>query len=150
MLHCDDNAPMRKKLFIAQIVRQEIKKGYIALLSVMLISAIGITIMIALIATGVNASKTDFSLQQSGGARAMASSCAEEALQKILETSTTSAVGNLIIASGTCSYLITSSSSIVTINATGFLGTVTSKIKVVIATTSPAIILSSWEEVADF
>ena len=132
-------------------VQQEARKGYIALISVILISAIGLSIMLSVIATGIDASKTDFSLQQSGGARSMASSCAEEALEKILETSTTSSNGALTIASGTCVYLITSTNGQnITINSTGFLGTVTSKIQVVIASTSPSITLSSWEEVADF
>lgn len=131
---------------------QEYRQGYIALISVILMSALGLGIMLSVVASGVNASRTDFSLQQSGGARSLASSCAEEALQKILETSTTSSNGNLTIGSGTCSYLITSTSSgqIISIHSTGVLGTVTSKIKVVLATTTPGITLSSWEEVADF
>ena len=141
---------MKKKLASRVLLHTEITRGYIALISVILISALGVAIMVATIASGISASKTDFSLQQSGSARSMAVSCAEEALQKILETATTSSTGNLTIASGTCSYLITSSSSIITINSSGFLGTVTSKIKVVIASTSPSITLSSWEEVADF
>jgi hypothetical protein len=126
------------------------REGYVALLSVILIAAIGVAIMVSVIATGITSSKTDFSLQQAGGARSMASSCAEEALQKVLETGTASSSGNLTIASGTCSYSITSSSSILTIKATGVLGTVVSKIKVVIASTTPSITLSSWEEVSDF
>jgi hypothetical protein len=133
-------------------LQQQSKRGYIALISVILMSALGLGIMLSVIAAGVNAGKTDFSLQQSGGARSLASSCAEEALQKILETSTTTSNGNLTIGSGTCTYLITSTSSgqNITIASTGVLGTVTSKIKVVIATTTPGITLSSWEEVADF
>ncbi len=132
--------------------KQHIKKGYIALISVMLMAALGTSIMFSVIASGVDASKTNFSLQQSGGARSLSSSCAEEALQIILETSTTTGVGNLTIASGTCSYTITSTSSgqNITIKSIGVLGTVTSKIKVVLATTTPGITLSSWEEVADF
>ena len=131
---------------------KEYKRGYIALVSVILMSALGLAVMLSVIAAGVDATKTDFSLQQSGGARSLASSCAEEALQKILETSTTSSVGNLTIGLGTCSYLIASTSSgqIITVSSTGVLGTVTSKIKVVVATTTPGITLSSWEEVADF
>jgi hypothetical protein len=141
-----------KKILTSTVlsIPKEINKGYIALISVILISAIGVAIMVAVISSGINASKTDFSLQQSGSARSMAVSCAEEALQKILETATTSSIGNLTIALGTCSYLIVSSSSIITINASGFLGGVTSKIKVVVSSTSPSITLSSWEEVADF
>ena len=131
---------------------QEYGQGYIALISVILMSALGLGIMLSVIASGVNASRTDFSLQQSGAARSLASSCAEEALEKILETSTTSSSGNLTIGSGTCSYLIaaTSSGQTIIISSTGVLGTVTSKIKVVLATTTPGITLSSWEEVADF
>ena len=131
--------------------KQKMNEGYIALISVILIAAIGTAIMISVIASGISAIKTDFSLQQSGSARSLASSCAEEALQKILETGTTSSSGNLAVASGTCTYLITSTNGQnITINATGMLSTVTSKIKVVIATTTPAVTLSSWQEVADF
>lgn len=125
-------------------------RGYIALISVILISAIGAAIMASVIASGITASKTDLSLQQLGSARSLANSCAEEALQKILETGTSSSNGNLTIATDTCTYLIYKIGSNITINSTGVVGTVTSKVKVVIATTSPSILLSSWEEVADF
>lgn len=134
--------------FVFRAARQQ---GYIALMSVLLISAIGVGIMISVVASGINASKTDFSLQQGGAARSIASSCIEEALQKILETATTSSNSSLAIGSGTCQYLISSTGGQnITIFATGTLSTVVSKIKVVIATTTPAITLSSWEEVADF
>jgi cytoskeletal protein RodZ len=126
-------------------------KGYIALLSVILISALGVAIMVSVIASGITSSKTNLSLQQSGSARSIASSCAEEALQKILETGTTTSTSSLVIASGTCLYAIyPTSGNTVTINASGSLGTLTSKIKVVLSSTSPQILLSSWSEVADF
>lgn len=131
--------------------QQELNKGYIALISVILIGALGTAIMISVIASGVSASKTDLSLQQSGVGRVLASSCAEEALQRILETSITSGSGNLTIGSGTCSYVITSQNGQnITINSTGMLGTIVTKIKVILATTTPSIVLSSWKEVSDF
>lgn len=133
------------------IFSKKIREGYIALISVLLIASIGAAIMISVIASGITASKTDFVLQQSGSARALASSCAEEALQKILETGSTTGSGNLTIASGTCLYTTTSvNGQNITIQSTGVLGTITSKIRVIIATTSPGITLSSWEEVSDF
>jgi hypothetical protein len=136
---------------IPTLRKNKIKEGYIALISVILMSALGLAIMLSVVAAGVDATRTDFSLQQSGGARSLASSCAEEALQRVAETGTTSSVGNLVIASGTCMYTITSTNGQnITIQSTGFLGTVTSKIQVVIATTSPSTTLSSWEEVVDF
>jgi hypothetical protein len=130
---------------------KKLTEGYIALISVLLISAIGTAIMISVIASGITSSKTDLSLQRLGGARSLASSCAEEALQRILESSITTGNGNLTIGSGTCSYIITSASGTnITISSTGLMGTITSKIKVILATTTPGITLSSWEEVADF
>ncbi len=131
--------------------KKELRKGYIALISVILIGALGSAIMVSVIASGVSATKTDFSLQQLGSSRILASSCAEEALQTIVETSTTSSVGSLSLGQGTCSYTILSQNGQnITINATGVLGAITTKIQVIIATTSPALTLSSWQEVVDF
>lgn len=130
---------------------KQVNKGYVALISVILIAAIATIIMISVVASGVTTSKTDLSLEQSMSARTLASSCAEEALEKIYETGTTSSSGNLTIASGTCLYTITSiNGQNITIQSIGSFGTVTSKIKVIIATTTPAITLSSWAEVSDF
>ena len=141
---------MKKNLFKFKN-RFNPRRGYIALLSVIVIGAIGTAIMLSVLLFGINASKTDFALQQSGSSKTVASSCGEEALQKILETGTSSGSGNLIIASGTCSYTITSQNGQnITVNATGVVGTITSKVKIVISTTTPSIILSSWQEVGDF
>lgn len=142
---------MNASRVIFQRVANGSKRGYIALLSVIFMASISIMIMVSVIASGIDASKTDLSLQQSGAARSMASSCAEEALQQVLETGTTSSSGNLAIASGTCSYVILSQSGQnIKINSTGYLGTITSRVQILIATTSPSIVLSSWGEVADF
>jgi hypothetical protein len=132
-------------------MRQEGRKGYIAFISVIVISALGVALMLSVITAGVNASKTDFALQQLSAARSMASSCAEEALQQILETGTTSSSGQLTVASGTCTYsIISSNGQNISIHSVGLLGTVTSKILVTVASTTPVVSLSSWEEVADF
>ena len=126
-------------------------RGYIALLSVIVVGAIGTAILLSVMLSGVSTSKTDFAVQQSGSAKVLASSCGEEALQKLLETGTTSASATVSIGSGTCSYTITSQNGQnITINATALIGTVTSKVKIVVATTTPSIILSSWQEVGDF
>jgi hypothetical protein len=136
---------------IAALVYNESRRGYVALLSVIFISATGVMIMISVIAAGVNASRTDFATQQSGVARAMASSCAEEALQRILESGITSGTDSLTLASGTCSYTISSTGGQnITIRATGVKDAAMAKILVEVATTTPSIVLSSWQEVSDF
>lgn len=136
---------------MSPITSSELRKGYIALISVILIGALGTAVMVSVIASGVSATKTDYALQQGGGGRALASSCVEEALQKIVETGTSSSTGNLSLGQGTCSYVITSQNGQnIKVNATGILSTITTKIQVLIATTSPAMTLSSWQEVVDF
>lgn len=126
-------------------------RGYIALLSVIMIGAIGTAIMLSVMLLSVSTSKTDFAVQQSGSAKVLASSCGEEALQKLLETGTTSSSGGLSLGSGNCTYTITSQNGQnITINATGIVGTIVSKVKIVVSTTTPSILLSSWQEVGDF
>lgn len=126
-------------------------RGYIALLSVIVLGIVGTSIMLSVILSGISALKTDSAIEKSSQAKNMATSCSEEALQKILETGTTSSSGSLAIASGTCSYLITTASgTTLIIQATGIVSSITSKIKVIIATTTPSIVLSSWEDVGDF
>jgi hypothetical protein len=128
-----------------------VRRGYIALLSVIVVGAMGAAIMVSVMLSGVATSRTDFAVQQSGSAKVLASSCGEEALQKILETGTTSSSATIAIGSSTCSYVITSTGGQnITINATGIIGTLVSKVKIVVATTTPAILLSSWQEVGDF
>ena len=138
-------------IFFLQQKRLEVRRGYIALLSVIAIGAIGVAVMTSVILSGVITSKTDITISKSGSARSLASSCGEEALQKILETGTTSSSAGLTLTSGTCSYVITSQNGQnITINSTGAAGMVISKVKIIISTTTPFIVLSSWQEVSDF
>ncbi len=135
------------------MIRVKIKgsqKGYIALMSVILIGVLGVAVMISVVGQGVTSSKTDFSLQQSGQARVLATACAEEALQVILETGTTSKTSSLSLGSGTCSYVISKPSSSIIINSTGNLGSLVKKVQVILSTTSPSVVLSSWQDVSDF
>lgn len=126
------------------------QRGYIALMSVILVGVLGVAVMISVVAQGVTSSKTDLSLQQSGQARVLATACAEEALQTILETGTTSRTSLLSLGSGTCSYSISKPANSVIINATGNFGTLVKRVQIILSTTTPSIVLSSWQDVSDF
>lgn len=126
-------------------------RGYVALLSVIAIGVIGTAIMLSVMLQGINITKTNIAVEKAGQARVLASSCGEEALQKILETGTTSSSGNLTVASGTCSYTISATTSqMLIVLSTGLVDTIVSKIKIIVSTTTPSIVLSSWQEVGDF
>jgi hypothetical protein len=125
-------------------------RGYIALLSVIALGAVGLAITTSLILTGILSSRTNFAIQQQIQARIAATSCAEEALRQILDTEITSGTGTLTFESSSCVYTITSTSSSPLVQAEGISGAVISKINVILASSSPRIKLSSWQEVGDF
>lgn len=131
--------------------KNSIRGGYVALLSIIVIGAIGVAVMMSVLLFGISSSKTDYALQQGGSARIVANSCAEEALQRLLETGSTSMSGGLSLVSGTCSYTVSSpSGQDIVLEIVGQFGETVSKIKVIVATTTPFIILSSWQDVGDF
>lgn len=129
----------------------EIKRGYIALMSVLIMGAVGIAIIVSTILLGIDASKNSLLIDKSNQARILASSCAEEALEQIADLSVTTGSGSLSLGLGTCSFIITSQNGQnITVNSTGLVDTITRKIKVIVASTTPIITISSWQEVADF
>lgn len=137
-------------IFLNNKVRGGVR-GYIALLSVIAIGVIGTAIMFSVMLQGINVTRTNIAVEKAGQARVLASSCGEEALQKILETGTTSSSGNLAVTSGTCTYTITATTGqMIIVQSTGNVDTIVSKIKIIVATTTPSIVLSSWQEVGDF
>ncbi len=125
--------------------------GYIALISVLVVGAIGVAVATTLILLGLSSSKTSFSYEQSAKAKSLASTCAEEALEQIRSLSSFSGSGGLSLGVGACSYNVTiggGESRI--IDASGTVGNVVRKVKVLVAIINPAIVISSWQEVADF
>ena len=131
--------------------KNSVRRGYIALLSVIVIGTIGVAVMMSVLLFGISSSKTDYALQQGGSAKIVASSCGEEALQRLLETGSTSMSGGLSLASGTCSYTVSSpSGQDIVLEIVGQYAETVSKIRIIVATTTPFIILSSWQDVGDF
>lgn len=144
-----------KTLFFLQ--NQEIKnkisynRGYIALFSVIILGSVGLAVTVSLLLNGILSARLGFDLQQKNQARMSATSCAEEALQQILDNGITSGTGSLTLDTSSCNYTILSTSSqTITVQSTGFSGTMVSKINVIVSSSTPRIKLSSWQEVGDF
>lgn len=126
-------------------------KGYIALITVLVVGAIGVAICVSLLLLGLGSSRTSFSLEQSNQTKALANACAEEALQQIRDSTPFEGTGNLTLGQGTCTYTVTKlTGQNRTITATGTVGTIVRKVKVIIDAISPSINVTSWQEVADF
>jgi len=108
--------------------------GYITLISVLVVGAVGVAIVISLLQLGLGTSRTSFTFRQSSQARALAHACAEEALQQIHDNTAFTGQG----------------AGSRTINASGLAGTVVRKEQVVINDISPLIQVVTWQEVSDF
>lgn len=127
--------------------------GYITLMSTILIAAVGISIAVSLLLLGNGASQTAFATQQSYQAQALSSACAEEALQLIHDGSTTTPYtgsNSLSLGAGGCSYTVASTGGVTRlITTTGTVDSVVRKNKVQVSAVGP-IVISTWQEVADF
>ena len=124
--------------------------GYITLISVLIVGAVGIAITTSLILLGLGSSRTSFAVEQSSQAKALANACAEEALQQIRDSTPYTGSGNLTLGQGTCTYTVASQGSqnrIIT--ASGTVGTIIRKAKIIIDKINPTIQVVSWQEVAD-
>lgn len=125
--------------------------GYITLLSTLFLVAIGGVVAGSLILLGLGFSKSSFALDQSMQAKALANACAEEALEKIVESTPFSGSSTITLSNGSCSYTVTKlTGQNRTIIISGTVGTIIRKISISIDKITPNINVSSWQEVADF
>src|SRR3989339_3601 len=127
------------------------KKGYIALITVLITGAIGVAIATSLLLLGLGSSRTSFALEQSNQAKALANACAEEALQQIRDSTPFTGNGDLAIGRGTCHYTVTTGGGQNrSITASGAVDTIIRKVEIIINRISPLIRVTSWEEKDDF
>lgn len=125
--------------------------GFVTLIGVLLVGVVGVAIALSLLLLGVDNSRTSFAIEQSSQAKALANACTEEALQRIRDSFTFTGSGNLTLGQGTCSYTVSNQGAQNrTVIATGVVGAVTRRVKVVVLGVNPVLVLTSWQEVADF
>lgn len=142
------------KLFMVQPPSDEKlirRNGYITLLSVLIISSVGLAITVSLILLGLGSSKSSFTIERSAQAKALAGACVEQALQEIRDSVAFSGTGNLTLSHGNCTFTVTSAGgenrSII---SSGQVGTVIRKARITLSQINPQINVSSWQELADF
>lgn len=130
----------------------KLRQGYIALVSVIVLGAIGLAVASSLLLLGLGTSQASLLTIQNTEAKAMSDYCVEIALLNLHS--------NLNYYGGeTYTYLDTTCTVIGAlgkgnrgriIEVTGTSGTSVSKVKVQLSRVRPQIVLTSWQEVADF
>jgi len=113
---------------------------------------IGTAVATSLLLWSVSDAHSSRSLQQSGRARAVAHSCAEEVIAQLQRDTTYAAGVTLTIGSDSCSIeRITGTGGMNrTIEVSGVAGTTTRRVRVIVDDIGPPTVVSLWQEVADF
>ena len=127
--------------------RQITKKAYVTIMMVIAISAVSIAVVISLIDSGINSTRSSANLTALSMARQFANACLEESLQSIRDNNNYS--GNLVLSftSGACSATTTRlSSSNFTIESSGSSSGSIKRISAAINQTDPKITISAWQE----
>lgn len=127
------------------------QSGYIILMSILIVSAVGLVIATTYILLGISVSNSSFSFEQSMHARILADSCVEEALQELRENEDYTGSDGLTQGQGSCTYTVTNEGGdLRKIEAVGTVGTVTRRVKVETDGFEPVINISTWEELGEF
>lgn len=126
-------------------------KGYIALMTVLIVGLIATSLTVSLLLLGTSQTKTTIALDESNRAKALTNACAEEALQQIRDSTAFAGSGALTFGTDTCTYtVIDLGGENRQITSTGNANAAVRKVKIIINDITPLILISSWQEVADF
>lgn len=126
-------------------------RGYITLISTLVVGAVGLSVVTATILLGLGAARNSFALQQSAAAKALANACVETALEEIHADTAYTGSGGLTLSTGTCSYAVSNTGGTSRmVYGTGQADDFIRKIKVTLTADSSGLVILSWQDVADY
>jgi hypothetical protein len=125
--------------------------GYVALIGVLIVGAVGLAIALAVIISGTDSLRSTDSIQNSAKARSLANACTEEALKQIRISTSFEGTGQLSLSNASCSFeVIKETGQERTIQSVGNFNSETRKVEVSIENINPDIIIVYWQEVTAF
>ncbi|MEK7114867.1 MAG: hypothetical protein AAB847_00695 [Patescibacteria group bacterium] len=99
---------------------------------------------------GYNSLRNSLLLVKSHQANSLVNACVEHALLKIQENSAFAGAGEVTLDTGACSYNVASlGGERKAVTASSIIDSAVRKAKVIVASTTPKIFISEWQEVAD-
>jgi hypothetical protein len=127
----------------------ENERGYVALLTVLIVGAVATSIALVLLTSGADSQRATLVEQQSKQARGLAVACTEEALQQIHDNIAFSGTNSLTLGQGGCTYTVTVATTTtrnIVVSAT--VGSVVRKIQATSTINVSTISITSWQEVS--
>ncbi len=137
------------RIFILKLNKKD-ERGYIVLLTVLIVGAVAASIASSLLFLGTDASRQANVKDRSAQAMAMADACAEEALEKIRAAGTFTGIGSIIFDNGSCSYnVVNTGGTNRQVTASSTVETVIRKVKITLDKVKP-LNVTLWQEAIDF
>lgn len=125
-------------------------RGFVTLISVLIVGAVGISITLSLLLIGIDSAKTNLTLKKSAQAFMLANACVESGLQHIRDNTDFTGDNTILFNEGSCQYTINSQGGESrTIIAAGTVQTTVRRIHVEVDALSPAMNIASWKEIPD-
>lgn len=123
-------------------------KGFIALITVLIVSSLVLMVGLGLSLGAISAMKMGQQKSFSLESYYLANLCVEESLMKLKENINYSGNESFYFENGSCTILPIEGSWIIKVSATS--SNQIKKMKVSVSQINPAMIIDSWQEVADF
>lgn len=140
-----------QNIFMERLRLENNQKGFVALLGVLVVGAVGLAVALSIIISGTDSLRTTESIERSAKAKNLANACAEQAFQEIRNSTPFEGGGSLNLLTGVCSFeVISGGGQNRTIQSVGVSGDVTRKVEIRINAINPDIEVDFWQEVVDF
>lgn len=126
----------------------QIKRGYIALISILILGFVGLTIVVSYMLIGLNSSEMSLETIQGSKARALANACGEIALRNLKQDINYTGDETLFLGEGFCEIkpvIINGSTRIFEVEGT--VDNSLRRIRIELNEISPNVLESLWEEV---
>ncbi|MBD3362141.1 hypothetical protein GF362_00290 [Candidatus Dojkabacteria bacterium] len=127
------------------------QKGYIALISVLVLGFVGLTITVSYMLLGLNSSEMSLEIVKGSKARALANACGEVALKNLKQDISYSGDETINLGDGFCEiYPIEINGTTRIIKVEGNIDGVVRRVKIELNEINPDVLESLWQEVDEF
>ncbi|MFH1749954.1 MAG: hypothetical protein ABH837_03640 [bacterium] len=143
---------LKNKLITNNESPTTIHRGYVALVTVMIIGAVGVAVVSAAILGSLASSKSSLLSKQVKQASGLADACAEHALIQLKLDVNYTGNESISFTNGTCEILdiLNPGNTNRTVQTTGTVDNIIRKVEINIDEINPDLNISNWQEVGDF
>ncbi len=145
------NTIFQKHFMAMQQLTNKKERGFIVLISTLVVGAVAVAITASVILFGLSSSRTSFSLVNKIQSYWAGNGCIEEVLENVREDTGFAGSGHYAIGQGFCDYtIINTGGETREIRSEGVVNDTYTRIKVIVSDINPEILIGSWQEVDAF